>query len=90
MGFVLQGLDKEAYDREYNDRELVRRVLAYFRPHARTMATVAVMIVLGSVTGTAVPILISRGIDALGPEGGQQSRPGLLPGLALVVLLLSG
>ncbi len=47
MGFILEGLDKEAYDREYDDRELVRRVSQYFRPHARTIALVALLVSVG-------------------------------------------
>ena len=30
MGFVLDGLDSEAYDRNYTDRDLIRRIAAYF------------------------------------------------------------
>ena len=89
MGFIMDGLDKEAYDREYSDRELVRRIMAYFRPHARTMLLVALMIMLASATGTGVPVLISRGIDALAPQGQVQPRIELLMGLALVVLILA-
>ena len=63
MGFILDGLDTEAYDREYSDRELLRRIMGYFRPHARRMILVAVMIALNSAAGTGGPILISRAID---------------------------
>src|SRR5262245_13373526 len=65
MGFVLDGLEAEGYDRSYNDRALVRRILAYFRPHTRTMTIVAGMVVLASLAETIIPIVISRGIDAL-------------------------
>ncbi len=30
MGFILDGLDTENYDRSYSDRELVRRIVGYF------------------------------------------------------------
>jgi hypothetical protein len=30
-GFVLDGLDAEAYDRSYSDKALVRRIAEYFR-----------------------------------------------------------
>ena len=68
MGFILDGLDTEAYDREYSDRELLARIIGYFRPHARAMLLVAVMLTLNSVTGTAGPILISKAIDILAQE----------------------
>jgi len=65
MGFVLDGLDAEAYDRTYSDRVLVRRIAEYFRPHTRTMALVAGMVALAALTETVIPFVISRGIDAL-------------------------
>ena len=34
MGFILDGLETEAYDRSYRDRDLLARILGYFRPHA--------------------------------------------------------
>ncbi len=63
MGFILDGLDTEAYDRNYSDRELVRRIIGYFRPHTRQMILVALMITLNSAAGTGGPILISKTID---------------------------
>ena len=63
MGFILDGLDTEAYDREYSDRELLSRIISYFRPHSRQMILVAAMITLNSAAGTGSPILISRAID---------------------------
>lgn len=65
MGFITGGLDAEAYDRTYNDAQLVRRIGAYFRPHARTVALVSAMVALTSLTAAATPLLISRGIDTL-------------------------
>ncbi len=65
MGRLTGGLDAEAYDRSYNDRELLRRVAVYFRPHAGTMVLVAGMVALASLVATVIPFIISRGIDAL-------------------------
>jgi ATP-binding cassette subfamily B protein len=65
MGFILDGLDTEAYDRNYSDRELVGRILSYFRPYGRQMALVALMLALNSVAGTGGPILIAKAIDLL-------------------------
>ncbi|NIO71572.1 MAG: hypothetical protein GTO14_04575, partial [Anaerolineales bacterium] len=59
MGFILDGLDTEAYDRNYSDRELLSRIIGYFRPYARQMILVAIMIALNSAAGTGGPILIS-------------------------------
>ncbi len=65
MGFILDGLESEAYDRNYSDRELLRRVVSYFGPHRKKMALVAGAITLNSIAGTGGPILIAAGIDLL-------------------------
>lgn len=63
MGFILNGLESEAYDRTYNDSDLLRRIADYFRPHTAKMAVVAVAITLNSTAGMGGPILISEAID---------------------------
>jgi ATP-binding cassette subfamily B protein len=68
MGFILDGLDTEAYDRQYRDRELLIRTIGYFQPYARQMLLVAVTMTLNSVAGTAAPILISKAIDVLAQD----------------------
>jgi ATP-binding cassette, subfamily B, bacterial len=65
MGFVMDGLAGEAYDREYSDRELVRRIGRYFRPYALIMVVVAVTVFLAAVLDAVLPVLISAGIDRL-------------------------
>jgi ATP-binding cassette subfamily B protein len=65
MGFVLDGLDSEEYDRQYGDKVLLERIIGYFRPHGRQMLLVAVMITLNALAGTGGPILISMAIDAV-------------------------
>ena len=65
MGFIMDGLDAEAYDREYTDRQLLNRILGYFRPHLSIMSMVAVLIMLNSVMDAAFPFLIARGLDQL-------------------------
>src|SRR5207249_10167895 len=63
MGFVMDGLYAEAYDREYTDRQLLERILGYFRPHLWTMGMVAGMFGLNSVMDAAFPFLIARSLD---------------------------
>jgi ATP-binding cassette, subfamily B, bacterial len=63
MPFILDGLDTEDYDRNYSDRELLRRISAYFKPQTRKMGLVALMLSLNSLFATAGPILISKAID---------------------------
>ncbi|MCL6432150.1 MAG: ABC transporter ATP-binding protein/permease, partial [Anaerolineae bacterium] len=65
MGWVMDGLDSDSYDRTYGDIRLVRRIFAYFRPQWRPMLVVAGMVVLDSVVSAGTPILVSRGIDVV-------------------------
>ena len=65
MGFIMDGLDAEDYDRQYSDRQLVARILRYFRPQAGRMIAVAITIVLTSLAQTGLPIFISWSIDRL-------------------------
>ena len=85
MGFLMDGLDAESYDRKYGDRYLFKRIANYFRPHLRTMGVVAIAIVLTSLVDTSLPILISRGIDQLQQDG----RNAMLPFAIAVTLLAS-
>lgn len=63
MGFILEGLDVEEYDRTYSDRALLRRILGYFRPKLGLMALIAGGIVAQSLNQAALPLLISWGLD---------------------------
>ena len=65
MGFLMDGLDAEAYDREYRDGELIKRIIGYFRPHLAKMSFVAGMIALNAAMDAALPLLVARGIDSL-------------------------
>lgn len=65
MGFIMDGLDAEDYDRQYGDRELLNRILAYFKPAAGAMALVGVMISLNSIAQIVQPVIISWGLDQL-------------------------
>ena len=80
MGFILDGLETEAYDRSYSDRELLARIVSYFRPYTRQMILVAVAISLNSAAGTGGPILIARAIDILARS----------PSVAAILLLSGG
>ena len=86
MGFVMDGLDADAYDREYSDRALLSRIVKYFRPQLRPMLLVAGAVFIGSLTDTAVPILISRGIDQVVDNPVVQT----IVLLIIAILLLSG
>src|ERR1017187_7894244 len=65
MGFIMDGLEAEAYDRTYSDRQLLARIIGYFRPYVLIMLFVAVLVVLTSLMDAAFPILISQSLDSL-------------------------
>lgn len=78
------GLEAEEYDRSYADAELVRRIVAYFRPQWRKVALVAAMVSLVSLASTITPIVISRSIDLL---SGNPTLQLLLAAAAVVTVL---
>ena len=65
MGFIMDGLAAEGYDREYSDAQLVRRIYRYFRPYVGTMLTVGLAVFLAAVLDASLPLLVSLGIDRL-------------------------
>ena len=65
MGFIMDGLESESYDRSYSDLELVKRILGYFRPHLMKMLLVSDVVFLSSLANLALPIVVSAAIDQL-------------------------
>jgi len=84
MPFILDGLDSEDYDRTYKDKDLLRRIVRYFRPFRRHVILASTMLTLNSAAGTAGPILISKALDLVKQD--PSTRAFLL--LSLGVLLL--
>lgn len=90
MGFIMDGLDAEAYDRQYKDRQLLARIIRYFKPHLPIMGMIAVMIFLNSAMDAAFPLLIARSLDQL--EGENDLRMAIWQRTAWLVvgIFLSG
>jgi ATP-binding cassette subfamily B protein len=86
MGFIMDGLDAEDYDRNYSDRALLFRILRYFRPERWAMLLVAATIALASVADAVLPVLISRGIDSLSTPAAFRSTITWI----VVAILISG
>ncbi|MDQ2683890.1 MAG: ABC transporter ATP-binding protein/permease [Chloroflexota bacterium] len=63
MGFIMEGLDAEAYDRTYSDRQLIDRIAQYFSPEKRAIGLVTAMVVLNSLLEASLPILVASGLD---------------------------
>ena len=77
---IFQGLDAEAYDREYGDALLIRRVWAYFAVQRRRVSVIVASIIVVSAIQAGVPIVIARAIGSLGTGGavdGSMRVPGL-------------
>jgi ATP-binding cassette subfamily B protein len=64
MGFF-SGLDAEKYDRKYSDRELVRRIVGYFRAQTRRLVLVGLLVLVVSASSALLPVIVSRGVDRL-------------------------
>jgi ATP-binding cassette, subfamily B, bacterial len=64
MGFFA-GLNDEKYDRQYTDRVLVRRMVNYFSTQKTRLAYASITIIVLAFIGAALPILVSRMVDAI-------------------------
>ncbi len=82
MGFF-SNLDVEGYDRQYSDRELIQGIGAYFKPYAKRLLLIALMLLLIAGSNATLPVLVGRGIDMLQAE----DNPVLLAILTSAVFL---
>jgi ATP-binding cassette subfamily B protein len=64
MAALTRGLEGEKFDRIYNDRDLVARIVGYFRPHKRKVLVVTLAIFLMAVFGALLPIVIANSLNA--------------------------
>jgi len=62
MGFF-GNLDSESYDRKYTDKQLVQRMLAYFKAYLSRLVFLVFLILLIGATGAAGPVLLGWGVD---------------------------
>jgi ATP-binding cassette subfamily B protein len=67
MGFF-HGLQREEYDREYSDWELIQRIYRYFQPHGVRVLIVAVITMGSSLMSVLPRIIVARGLDRLMPN----------------------
>lgn len=89
MGFFA-GLDKDAYDRQYPDAYLFKRLGDYFREQIGRVAVISGMGLLVSVTLALVPIIIAAGVDALEKDAGLQKLLLLIGALLASVVVQYG
>lgn len=64
MGFFA-GLNDEKYDRQYSDRDLIRRIFEYFKPQRTRLVWVIVLVVVLAAVGAALPVVVARMVDLL-------------------------
>ncbi len=83
MAAVMRGLEAEAYDRQYSDKELVQRILNYFRPHRRKVIIIAFCVFLMALAGAALPIIVSNTVGVM-TEGSDDRLVPLLIGIVFV------
>jgi ATP-binding cassette subfamily B protein len=84
MAAVMRGLEAEAYDRQYSDATLVRRVLGYFAPYRRQIVVIAIATFFMALANAATPLLVARGVDVI--AAGQSAE--LIPLLSASLLVL--
>jgi ATP-binding cassette subfamily B protein len=64
MGFFA-GLEDEKYDRQYTDRELMRRITDFFRTQVTRLVYSSIIIIILAFIGAALPVVVSRMVDLL-------------------------
>ncbi len=87
MGFF-SNLDTEAYDREYSDRELLRRISIYLKPHLGKLVWIGLLLVIIGAASASLPLVISSSIDRLNVDPNDR-QVYLLIGLILLAALIN-
>lgn len=87
MGFIMDGLEGEEYDRAYSDWSLLRRIIGYFSGEWRAISVIALAIVLGSVMSAALPVVISAAVDQLQLDPSRNALLGFTAGITALGLL---
>ncbi|MCS6849148.1 MAG: ABC transporter ATP-binding protein/permease [Candidatus Roseilinea sp.] len=82
---MFMGLAAEKYDRQYSDRQLLRRMAAYFAPYRGRLIRLALVVLAITTIGLVSPLLIARGIDLVGV----QPNVGAIIALCIGLLVLS-
>lgn len=67
MGFF-SGLDAERYDRQYGDRELVKRISGYFMAYRLQMVLITILLLVIAGAGALLPVLVAQIINQIATE----------------------
>ena len=87
MGFF-SNLDTEAYDREYSDWDLLKRILKYLIPHRGRLGWIGLLLILIGASSASMPLVISDSIDRLTINQDDQVI-GFLIGLVVLASLVN-
>ncbi len=86
---MFSGLAGEAYDRQYSDRQLARRILGYLTPRVRDARKVLIAMLFLTLIGLADPIIISRTLDLLGAAANPADKAPLVTVLVVALFAFS-
>jgi len=87
MGFF-SNLDIEAYDREYSDRDLLKRIVSYLKPHTGRLIGISLFLILIGTASATLPLVVSSSIDRLTVDQAD-SQINLLIGLVFLAALVN-
>lgn len=73
MAGLMDGLNPEQYDRQYSDKVLYQRILDRLSPQRSNLVKLAILVTVQSLAGGGVPILISKTLDLLKTDEGNQA-----------------
>lgn len=82
-----EGLDAERYDRQYKDRDLLKRIYAYFSPFKKRLIIMSVLILAMAMLGASMPIFVSRAIDLVDINAERSSLFLIAGGVVLIMVL---
>jgi len=77
------GLEAEEYDRKYQDKDLLKRIVSYFSPYKRAMLLVIFFLTISSLTIAFQPIIVSLIISNL------ETTPDLVYILFLIFIIFT-
>jgi ATP-binding cassette subfamily B protein len=83
MGFFA-GLNDEKYDRQYTDRDLVRRIIGYFGPQKKRLLFVSLLVIVIAGIGAVLPVVVSNMVNLL--KGQPTLTAVSLVGLAVLLI----
>ncbi len=81
MAAIMQGLDAEAYDRQYDDKALLKRIISYFMQHRGRLGVIVVCNIMLAVLAASQPLIIRRGIE----EIAERNDMSLIPVLIVII-----